>query len=65
MQETLSVSTAPALAGGWNAEFHYTFRVSGQKDVRSGRGVARLELVPAPGSGFRITAESGEVLERY
>ena len=65
MPETLSVSPAPGLTGGWNAEFQYTFRVSGQKDVRSGRGVARLGLVPAPGSGFLIAAESGEVLERY
>jgi hypothetical protein len=65
MPETLSVSPKPGQPGQWHAEFQYTFRVGGLKGVRSGRGVARLGLVPASGNGFLIASESGEVLERF
>jgi hypothetical protein len=65
LPETLSVSPASNRPGGWNVEFQYTFRVSGQKGERRGRGVARLGLVPTAGGGFLIASEDGSVLERH
>lgn len=59
-----SLQIVPRADGGYDVAFEYTFQVSGRKGTRSGRGTARLRLLPE-GRDFVVAAEDGKVIERY